>query len=377
MNAFRQALTLELRHLRHEYWDLAGLTLVPGILIFIVAATFWQGPMRQLPLAVVDSDGSTASRAIIRALDASPLVHLTGLYPGEVEAVRAVRAGNVIGFVHVPAGLGESVARHREPVVRILYNGSFLSAGGQVSRAAAEAIREAIPEIAANQLMNHAVPASRVRRLAVEATPLGNTPASFEWFLGLLIFPAVLHLVAACVCAMAIGRELREGSLSDWASASGRVAPALAGKMLPYVAAISLWGIVWLLYLTLARGWRIEGSLPLIALGQTLFYAATAAIAALLVAVTRETATALSASAVYAGSALAYSGATLPLNGANAFAHIWSNVLPLTHYIALQMGEVSGQSVAAMVAPAMTLAAYVVIAWGGSVALIMARSRRA
>ena len=99
--------------------------------------------------------------------------------------------------------------------------------------------------------------------------------------------------------------------------------------MLPFVAAISLWGIVWLLHLTLARGWRIEGSLPLIALGQTLFYAATAAIAALLVAVTRETATALSASAVYAGSALAYSGATLPLNGANAFAHIWSNVLPL------------------------------------------------
>ena len=51
-------------------------------------------------------------------------------------AVRAVRTGTIMGFVHIPAGLGESIARHREPVVRILYNGSFLTAGGQVARAA-------------------------------------------------------------------------------------------------------------------------------------------------------------------------------------------------------------------------------------------------
>jgi ABC-2 type transport system permease protein len=95
------------------------------------------------------------------------------------------------------------------------------------------------------------------------------------------------------------------------------------------------------------------------------------------VAVTRETATALSASAVYAGSALAYSGATLPLNGGNAFARIWSEVLPLTHYIALQMGQVSGQTVAAAVSPTLALIAYVVIAGGGALAVIRARAGRA
>ena len=377
MSAFRRAWTREVHYLRHDRWDLAGITLLPGFLIFIVAALFWQGPLLQVPLGIVDGDASTASRTVIRALDASPLIRFGGYYPGEVEAVRAVRAGKIMGFAHIPAGLGESVARHREPVVRILYNGSFLTAGGQVARAAEEAVTEALPEIAADQLPNHAVPASRVRRLAVEATPLGNAPSSFEWFLGLLIFPAVLHLIAACVCAMAIGRELEDKSLSAWAKASGGVASAMVGKMLPYVLAISGWGLVWLLYLTLARGWRVEGSIVLIACGQTLFYTATAAIAALLVAVTRETATALSASAVYAGSALAYSGATLPLNGANAFARTWSNVLPLTHYIALQMGQVSGQAVAAAVAPTTSLMAYVVIAGGGAWAFIMARARRA
>ena len=377
MTAFRRALAREVRHLRRDRWDLAGITLLPGILIFIVAALFWQGPFRQLPLGIVDRDGSGASRAIIRALDASPLIRPGGSYRDEAAAVRAVRTGTIMGFVHIPAGLGQSIARHREPVVRILYNGSFLTAGGQVARAAGDAVTAAFPTIAASQLPNHAVPEIRVRRLVVEATALGNAPVSFEWFLGLLIFPAVLHLIAACVCAMALGRELEDKSLSAWVKDSGGVGAAMAGKLLPYVVAISGWGLVWLLYLTLARGWRVEGSLVLIACGQTLFYVATAAIAALLVAVTRETATALSASAVYAGSALAYSGATLPLNGGNAFARIWSEVLPLTHYIALQMGQVSGQTVAAAVSPTLALIAYVVVAGGGALAVIRARAGRA
>ena len=69
LGAFR-ALAREMRHLRRDRWDLAGITLLPGILIFIVAALFWQGPFRQLPLGIADSDGSGASRAIIRAMDA-------------------------------------------------------------------------------------------------------------------------------------------------------------------------------------------------------------------------------------------------------------------------------------------------------------------
>ena len=86
---------------------------------------------------------------------------------------------------------------------------------------------------------------------------------------------------------------------------------------------------------------------------------------------------ALSASAVYAGWALAYSGATLPLNGANAFSLVWSNVLPLPHYIAVQMGQVSGQTLTAAIAPMSALAAYVIVAGGGAIALIAAGARRA
>ncbi|ROT93920.1 ABC transporter permease [Altererythrobacter sp. FM1] len=378
MSAFGRALTLELRHLRHDRWDLIGLFVVPGILLALMAGMLWQGTMHKLPLAIVDSDGTSASRTMIRALDASPMIRIEGSYPSEIDAVRAMRSGEAMALVHLPPGLGEGLARDREPVVRILYNASFLSTGRQISSAAEAAMQTAAVQILADELANHTLLSSRTRRLAVEATAVGNASGSYEWFLGLLIYPSVLHLVAACATAMALGRELRDGSLGVWARSTGGIASALAGKMLPYVTVVSLWGVAWMLWLTLACGWRFEGSIALVAFAQVLLYAATAAISALLIAITRVTAATLSASIVYAGSALAYSGATLPLNGGSIFARVWSNVLPLPHYLDLQMGQVTDRTItmAGAIIPTTALAAYLVIAGGGAVALIAVVARR-
>jgi ABC-2 type transport system permease protein len=115
----------------------------------------------------------------------------------------------------------------------------------------------------------------------------------------------------------------------------------------------------------------VEGSIAAIVAAQTLFYLGTAAISALLVAATRETATALSVCAVYAGSALAYAGATLPLNGGSGFARFWSEVLPLTHYLALQTGQLGGQDLATIVPPMLALLAYVLVP--GALAWVLIR----
>jgi ABC-2 type transport system permease protein len=376
MSAFGRALRAELRHLGNDRWDLAGLTLVPGILLFLVAAMFWQGAMRHLPLVVVDDDRSVASRTVLSALEASPMVHIIAIRASEREAVEAVRQGEAMGFLHLPRDLGASIARRRTPVVRIFYNASFLSAGSQLARGTEAAVNDATGTLVTDQLSSHALPPDPARRLSIEVIPLINAANSFEWFLGTLLFPAVLHLVTAVTCAMALGRELDARSLARWAEANGPMAPALLGKLTPYCVAASLWGVIWLLYITLARGWRVEGSLLLVVAGQSLFYLATAAISALLVAATRETATALSVCAVYAGSALAYAGATLPLNGAGMFASFWSQLLPLTHYLALQMGQFGGQVPIAAARPSLALLAYVLVAGGGTIGLV-ARQQRA
>ncbi len=377
MSAFRRALSAELRHLRHDRWDLAMLTLMPAILLFVMAAMLSGGVARDLPIAVVDEDGSSASRAIIRAVDASPAVRVQGTSSDMAQAMQRIRREQAWAILQIPRGVGAGLARGQTPAIRILYQAGFLSTGTQALRGIGDAITAATAGLLGGQLSGHGLPPIRTTPLTVQATALYNAATSFEWYLTALVDPAVLHLLTACVTVMAVGRELRSKSLAAWARASGGVVPALAGKLLPYVAACSLWGMAWLLYLTLGRGWRVDGSMALIVAGQSLFYAATACISTLLVAITRETATGLSASAVYAGSALAFSGATLPLEGGSLFARVWSAILPLTHYIALQMGQFSGAYAAAALAPLACLAAYVVIAGGGAALLIGRSARRA
>ena len=351
------------------------LTLMPAALLFAVGAMLFGGVARDLPIAVVDHDATSASRAIVRAVEASPAVRIVWVGADLPDAMTLVRREQAWAIVEIPRGVGRGVARGTVPAIHIRYQASFLSTGTQAVRGISSAVTAASTELVAAQLSAHGLPPLRVTPLTVQVTALYNAATSFEWYLLSLINPAVLHLLTACVTVMALGRELRDKSLSAWARASGGVAGAVFGKMLPYVAAMSLWGVAWLLYLTLARGWRVEGSIALIVAGQSLFYLGTACISALLVAVTHETAMGLSASAVYAGSALAFSGATLPLDGGSGFARIVSAILPLTHYLALQMGQFVGDAAGSAVGPILALLAYVAIAGGGAV-LLIARSAR-
>ncbi|MEG3175932.1 ABC transporter permease [Sphingomonas sp. RB3P16] len=370
MSAFGRALSAELAYLRRSRWDLAMLTVMPALLLFVMGAMLFGGVARDLPIAVVDHDGTSASRTILRAVDASPAVRVVAVGDDLRAALTLVRREQAWAILEIPRGVGSGLARGTAPALHIRYQASFLSTGTQALRGISGATSAASAELTSAQLSAHALPIPRVTPLTVQVTALYNAPTSFEWYLLALVDPAVLHLLTACVTVMALGRELRGKSLSAWARESGGVLPALVGKLLPYVAAMTLWGAIWLLYLTLARGWRVEGSIALIMLGQGLLYAGTAAISALLVAVTRETATGLSASAVYGGSALAFSGATLPLDGGSLFARFISAALPLTHYIALQMGQFSGDLVGSAVPSLAALLAYSIVAGGIAVLAI-------
>lgn len=173
-----------------------------------------------------------------------------------------------------------------------------------------------------------------------------------------------------------MGRALIDGSLADWARASGGGPGALAGKLVPYVLVITAWGAAWLIWIAGVRGWQPSGSLWLILIGQFVLLAATALISALLVAATRETSTALAVSAIYAGSALAYSGGSLPIKGASLFARGWSGLLPFSHYLDLQMDQWLGAPAIVALRQMGLLSLYILIP-GALTLLLLARAKRA
>lgn len=377
MSVFTRALDAELRHLGRDRWDLAALTILPAILLILVSAMLIQGVPRKLPIAIVDEDGSALSRAIIRDIEASPTVRVTWMGGQIAPAFHRVREEEAWAVLRIPRGLENGLMHRPPPAIQIFYQGSFLSMGSVVSRAIEETVTASLIAHLPANLTSHGLPGIRLHPPTVQATILENPSTSFEWYLTVLIDPAVLHLLVACMTVVALGREAECGSLAAWVDRTGGVGAALAGKMLPYIAIATVWGAFWLIWITWFRSWPVDGSLMLLVVGQALLFAGTAGISSLLVAATGNISTGLSASAIYAGSALAYSGATLPLQGGSGFARVWSQILPLTHYIRMQMGQYLDAPLRTALPELCILILYAVVGGGLAVLLLQRKAAKA
>lgn len=372
--AFRGAFRAEMQRIARTPVDLLLLTLMPLLLLGAMAAMIFEGSPHGLQVVVVDRDGGPLARRLVRNVGAMQSVAIVARTPDLGEALSMVRREEAVAVLVIPRGVGTRVAGNAP--VEIFYEAAFLSTGALASSALRLAVAQTLASagVAGEGLqdlhqLGDALP-------GVQVTILGNPTASLEWYLGLLLGPSVLHLLIAVTAVGSLGLLLRDRSFAAFAQAEPRLLASLAGRLAPHVLAGLVWGVLWLLWITLARGYRAEGSLFAVVLGLLLLFVATVSIALLLLVLTREVASALSGCVIIAGSALAYSGSSLPLTGAGWFPHMWSSLLPLTHYVALQMDQVLGASAAPLLRAGGALLLYPLIA-GGLALLLIRRGRRA
>jgi len=379
--ALRKAIRRELAWLARSPWDLALLTLAPLLTLVVLGAMFIQGSARELPIAVVDADQSPLSRQLVRNLRASAQVHVVA-EPAQLEqAWTLARRTRVWAVVLVPEGLQRDVLAGRQGTVPVYQNASFYSVGALAGRGVESAVgalqRQVLPELA----RAHNVPAAlRLQAPRVQATMLFNPQLSYEWFLEVLLQPGILHVLLSCAVVMALGRELRAGAAgaaAQWiGECGGSAALALAAKLLPYVVVFTVWQMAGTAWVCGWRGWGVHGSLPLLLAGQLALYACYAALAALVALALRDTHTALSAVALYGGPAMTFSDATLPVLGAPLFTRIWSQALPFSHYVKLQMEQMFMGSPASVSLPWLGVLAGVAAAAFALAVFILSRAAR-
>ena len=376
MSAFRRALAEELAHLWRDRFDLALLTLVPLVCLVVMGGMLSRGSPSGLGVVIVDQDRSVASRSIVRAIGAVDALTIVDDVSSLSEGFSAIRRERAIAVVVLPSGLGGARTAATPRTIEIFYQTAFLSTGALTSALLQATITADLVGQAPTNAGVGGIALLRVPLPGVQVTLLGNPTASLEWYLGLLIGPAILHLLIAVTCAASLGRELVGGSMGPWAIRVGAPVMAAAGRLLPHVVIGTLWLCLWLLWLTLGQGFAFTGAIGLVAFGGLLLFVATAAISTLLIALTGEVATSLSASVIYAGSALAYSGASLPITGGIAVARIWSAILPLTHFVTLEMDQMIGVDIVIWAEQAAILALAALVAGGGATLLLRRQARQ-
>lgn len=329
--SFAASLRRELGYLRTSRWDAALISWMPLLLCAIVAWQLASGAARDLPVVLVDGDGSAIARDLAIRIDGAPGLRLAARVPDMAAAQRLLRAGTARAAVLVPADTARRALAGPAPII-LYVNASHAAASATIQREAA-AVIDAANARAAIAVVAAVAPPGSVRPPPVRAiTAIAwNTPASQELQLVSLLHPALLHLVMMLALVSALGRELRDGTAGSWAPDGA----ALAGKMAPYLGLFLLWGMASLLWLAGVRGWQVAGSAAVLLAGWVAMLLAYAAAALLLVGATRTMSQALSLTGIYAGASFAFAGAIFPLEQASGFARAWGNMLPFTHFARL------------------------------------------
>jgi ABC-2 type transport system permease protein len=326
----------ELRWLLH---DRVALILIFGVPLFafvVLSAVFSHPVIRGLGVVVVDADRSETTRAFVQQVAASPSLSIVERTGDLASAARAIRSGEAIAAVYLPANFERDLRAERRPQVVAFYNQQQLTAAG----IAASGLSDSLSAAASSAAAKAAPAAARIGSLVAETIVLVNPQRNYAQFLLRTLLPVIIHIVITIAAGYAVGSEFRRRSMRTWlACAGGNPIVALAGKLAPLFAIFFFIMLSVVLILEGLFEITFKGNVPMIVAAGSLFVLAYLALGALLQLLVRDLATGLGLTGLVVSPAFGYAGVGFPVLGMNAFAQTWSALLPLRWYMAVLLGQ--------------------------------------
>lgn len=188
-----------------------------------------------LPTAYLDRDRTSASRALLRAFEASGCFDFLYQVQDEEEMAYLIHAGKVRAGLSIPAGYGEAVLSGRLAQVGFAIDGSDPTvATGALS--AAQAL---------GQALSVELSALNLARRGIAMPPTGVEVRTRVWYNPDLknanfmipgLIAIVLQVLTTVLTALAIVREREQGTLELLIVTPVRPAELVVGKLVPYVA---------------------------------------------------------------------------------------------------------------------------------------------
>ena len=323
--------------LRHHI----ALILIFGVPLFafaVLTGVFSHPVIRGLGVVVVDADRSDTSRAFVEQVAASPNLSIVERAGDLASAARAIRGGDAIAAVYVPADFERDLKAGRRPQVVAFYNQQFLTAAGIASSGLSDSLAAAVDNAAS--AARGAPQASSIGSLVAETIVLVNPARNYAQFLLRTLLPMVLHVVIALAAGYAVGSEFSQRSMRTWlACAGGNPIVALAGKLAPLFAIF--FGIMLSMPLILEGllGISFKGHTPMMVIAGMLLIVGYLALGALMQLLVRDLATGLGLTGLIVSPAFGYAGVGFPILGMNAFALFWGAIQPVRWYMAVLLGQ--------------------------------------
>jgi len=325
--------------LRSDPWLLSLVTWVAPLLFVLIWWIFSAGLPRSLPMGVVDFDHSDLSRNLISHYDANPGLRVVQQFASVAEGSHALRGGEINALVVIPRDLKRGVITGQPKRVTAFYDTQLLLIGKLINSAIVQSHRtygirvEAFMALAQGETGAQAI--SAAIPMGSQVTPLFNLNGDYAKFLAAAIIPALWQILMISITIMALSRELREQGVAAWLS--NAPIGAIVSKLYPYTLLLWLQGLFFLWFLYVFLGWPMNGSWRLLIVAQLLTVLASQAMALMIFFITQNAARAFSFAAAYSAPSFAFLGITFPTSDMNFLAQFWRSLLPVAHYMDIQL----------------------------------------
>jgi ABC-2 type transport system permease protein len=328
----------------HDAWLKALLFWLPILLVAIIWGIFSAGIARDLPIGVVDNDNSSVSRALIRNYDASPTLAVVEHFYSKKQASAALKEGSIYAVVIIPHALEKNTLLGKSPQVTAFYNSQFILIGKLVSSALLSAHGTYVAQLETfkdlinthgkiEQAMAEALP------ISYQITPLFNANTHYGQFLVTAIIPAMWQILIIATVVLVLATPLRRTKVEVWLADLNFTNVLIT--LIPYVFIFWLQGIIYLSVFYGALHWPMHGSWFLLIFAQLLLVIACVSVATLFFFITLDATRAMSLVAGFAAPAFAFMGITFPTTDMPFIAQLWRALLPISHYINIQIEQVN------------------------------------
>ena len=296
--------------------------------------------VKDLPMAVLDEDGSPESREYIAGFVQSGYFRIHGIVRSEQEIERLLDRGAIRVALVIPSGFSRSLNQGVAADVETVLDGSFAN-----TAVIALNYVNAIDDSYARRVQERAMTGHRgftflqSEAIRVEPRVRYNPDLRSENFIIPGLFAVILMAFPPLLTALAVVREHERGSILQLYISPIRGWEFLGGKLLPY-AAIAFFEMV--LLLILGMSWfkaPITGSVPLLLILSFVYVTCTVGIGLLISTMTRSQVVAILLSIVLTFMpSFLFSGFLFSIDTMPEFFQWYTHLFPARHFMEIARG---------------------------------------
>jgi ABC-2 type transport system permease protein len=315
------------------------LSIILPILLFTFFGTiYYNGVLRDIPVAVFDADNSEMSRLIIRAVESTSAFRIVE-YSHSIDEIReGFQRGRIQGAFYIPEDLERNLERGKSSTVTIFNNATNLVISNTTLKDGTALIKTISGGILLKKLRSNGLQTEQamniINPIRIETQSLYNPNYNYLNFLVSGLIPAFLQMIIMVAAVLLISSEFTHGTFRELlATADGSMGAILLGKSIPHLAihcatVLGILGIIFPLF-----GMQIVGSVFTTALLFIWFVMASFFFGLMISVIFHDQQFATEVALFLNIPAFIFSGFVFPFWAMPVFHQTFAQILPYTHFL--------------------------------------------